>query len=80
MNVTSFQQSSWLNFFIGFNTEKRQKAANDFGKDFFKLMDKTIFGKTMENLKENAWSFKLSCEWCETAEETDGVPHATTQR
>ena len=52
MNVTSFQQSSLLNFLIDFNTEKRQKAANDFGKDFFKLMDKTIFGKTMENLRK----------------------------
>ena len=34
----SFKQSEWLQNYISFNTQKRNKAKNDFGKDFFKLL------------------------------------------
>ena len=37
---------------IDFNTGKRKNAVNDFNKDFFKLMIKSVYGKTMENLKK----------------------------
>ena len=51
--VLAFEQSAFMKPYIDKNTEKRKLATDDFEKDLFKLLNNSIYGKTMENVRDH---------------------------
>jgi hypothetical protein len=61
--IITFHQSPFFEPYISFNSEERAKATSDFSKDFFKLKNNSLFGKTMENVRG-----RMDMRLCQTAE------------
>ena len=51
--VIQFNQAAYLKEYIDMNAELSKQVKNDFQKNFFKLMDNSIFGKTIEDLRKH---------------------------
>ena len=60
--VAEFDQEPWMEPYIRMNTDFRKQAKSDFETDFYKLMNNSVFGKTMENLR-NRVDVKIVRAW-----------------
>ena len=51
--IKNFNQKAWLKQYINMNTKLRTETKNDFEKDFFKLINNSVFRRIMENVRQH---------------------------
>lgn len=68
--ILKFRQTNFLKKYIDLNTELRQKSSTAFEKDFFKLLNNAIFGKTIENKRKQV-NVKLVTRWTDNDNKTN---------
>lgn len=61
--VVYYEQSAWLKPWIEFNTARRAKAKSDFEKNYYKLMNNAVFGKTMQDVRGRTNVHFITTKW-----------------